>query len=393
MNKKKIVAVTGCRSEYDIIYSVLKALKQDPRFEVSVIATGAHLSENFGYTINEVIKDRFDVVGKIHSLVNSDQPIGKAKSSGILLSGLSDKLDNLRPDFVLVAGDREEALISAIAANYLKIPLIHVAGGDRAYPGDNISDVDEPVRHATSKLASLHFTMTQEHSQRLIKMGEEPWRVICSGNPALDRFKELDKISKSKILRYFGFESSSKPLILMIQHVMSGEYVDGCRQTQITLDALSGLDVNCIVNYPNSDFGSQEIIELLESKKIRAYPNIRISKNSPRDIFVNLLRNIDVLIGNSSMAFCEGSYLRLPAINVGNRQRERLHGGNVTFVEHDIIAIKQAVEKILNEKKYHNRIKRYKQVYGNGNAAKKIVRTLASLKKTKDELLAKDITY
>jgi GDP/UDP-N,N'-diacetylbacillosamine 2-epimerase (hydrolysing) len=391
MKKKKVVAVTGCRSEYDIIYPVLKELDQNPEFDLSIVVTGAHLSEYFGYTFNEIRQDGFKISGKIHSLINSDSFIGKAKGSGILLSDLSEILYNVDPDYVMVAGDREESVISGIACTYLQIPLIHIAGGDRTYPGKKINDVDEPIRHATSKLASIHFTMAEDHAARLIRMGEEEWRVFNSGNPALDRFNEAGTGNKSDTLKHFNFDN--KPIILMIQHVLSGEKESGYKQIKTTLDALVGIDANFVINYPNSDYGSQNIISLLESENIKNNPNIRVQKNIPRNIFMNLVSNADLLIGNSSMAFCEGAFLHLPAINIGQRQMQRLNGGNVVFVNHNVKEIHDEINNIINNKDYSNKLKSCKQIYGDGNSAKRIVNFLKNLTLEKERIISKDNTY
>lgn len=217
--------------------------------------------------------------------------------------------------------------------------------------------------------------------------------VFASGNPALDRFNEIKKIARSETTKYFGFESNSKPLVLMIQHVLSGEKTSGYRQIETTLGALLELDVNCVINYPNSDYGSQDIISLLESKKIKGNPNIRVCKNIPRDVFVNLLRNVNLLIGNSSLAFCEGSYLRLPSINVGRRQMQRLHGGNVIFVDNNKDEIKKAINKIISDKDFCKSLKECEKIYGNGKASKIIVSSLEKIKKNREELISKNITY
>jgi len=392
MKKKKIIAITGCRSEYDIIYSVLSELEQDQEFDLSIIVSGAHLSEYFGHTFDEIKKDGFKISGKIYSLINSDNLIGKAKGAGILLSALSEMLFNLNPDYVLVAGDREEAVISGIACTYLQIPLIHIAGGDRTYPDEKINDVDEPIRHATSKLASIHFTMAEEHAERLIKMGEEEWRVFNSGNPALDRFKEHSNISREELLKYFRFDQD-KPIILMIQHVLSGEKEFGYQQIKTTLDALADLNANIIINYPNSDYGSQEMISLLENEKITSNKNIRVHKNLPREIFMDLVINTDLLIGNSSMAFLEGGFLGLPAINIGKRQKERLNGGNVVFVEHDVNDIRNMINKVINDKEYSGKLRKSESIYGDGNSANKIVSYLKNLTVPKERIIAKDNTF
>ena len=390
--KKKIIGITGCRSEYDIIYSVLKEMQKDESFDVSLIVCGAHLSGNFGYTVSEIEKDGFLIADRIHNLVDSDLEVGKAKGAGLLMVGLSDSLDRLNPDYVMVVGDREEAVVTGVVCTYLGIPLIHLCGGDSTSP--KAGDVDEPIRHATSKLANLHFVMNEEHRERLLKMGEEPWRIYSTGNAALDRYNKVESMDKKEILKYFKFNNErdlEKPLVLVIQHVISGEAADGARQIENTLEATTRLECNCIINYPNSDMGSREMISVI--KNYRKLPNVRVTRNIPREEFVNLLRNIDLLVGNSSMALLEGSFLRIPAINVGERNRNRMNGGNVVFVEADTSKIEEMARKILFDKEFSDTLKECEQVYGDGKAAKKIVDFVKRLDKTKTELIAKNITY
>jgi GDP/UDP-N,N'-diacetylbacillosamine 2-epimerase (hydrolysing) len=390
--KIRIAGITGCRSEYDIIYPVLKGMQGDPFFDVSLVVCGAHLSDRFGYTVSEIEKDSISIADRIHNLIDNDREVSKSKGSGLLMTGLSDSLDRLRPDYAMVVGDREEAVVSAVVCTYLGVPLIHLCGGDRTAP--KAGDVDEPIRHATSKMAAIHFTMNEAHRKRLLKMGEEPWRVHNVGNPGLDRFKEIRRVGKGQLLKYFGFtgkEDGKKPLILVIQHVISGEAGNGARQVDNTLKAVTSIGANCIVNYPNSDMGSREIIKVIE--RYRRLPNVRVTRHIPRDEFVNLLRNIDLLAGNSSMALLEGSFLKIPAINVGERNRDRMNGGNVVFVKDKSSAIGKMARKILSDRKFSKRLKGCKPIYGDGNAARRIVSYLKRLSKTRSELTAKGITY
>ena len=390
--KKKIIGITGCRSEYDVIYSVLKEMQKDESFDVSLIVCGAHLSGNFGYTISEIEKDGFLIADRIHNLVDSDLEVGKAKGAGLLMVGLSDSLDRLNPDYVMVVGDREEAVVTGVVCTYLGIPLIHLCGGDSTSP--KAGDVDEPIRHATSMLANLHFVMNEDHKERLIRMGEEPWRVYNTGNPALDRFKAIENMNKEEVLKYFEYnqaEDIEKPLVLVMQHVISGEVADGAKQIGNTLEAVTGLECNCIINYPNSDMGSREIISVIES--YRKLPNARVTRNIPRKEFVNLLRNIDLLVGNSSMALLEGSFLKIPAINVGERNRNRMNGGNVVFVDAEVAKIQEKIKGVVFGNESSDILKDCRQVYGDGKAAKKIVDLLKRLNKTRKELIVKNITY
>ena len=389
--KKKIVGITGCRSEYDILYPVLKRLQKGKKFDVSVIVTGAHLSERFGYTIKEIEQDGFIIADRIYSLIDSDKEIGKIKSSSIVMLGLSDSLNRIKPDFTMVVGDREEAIISGVVCTYLGIPLIHLCGGDRTSPEEG--DVDEPIRHATTRLASLHFTMNEAHKKRILRMGEQPWRVFNVGDPGLDRFKEVETMSKKEVLNYFGFPSEAikRPLIFVIQHVISGEVYDAAKQIKCTLDAVTPLNANCIINYPNSDMGSREIVNVID--RYRSLSNVRITRNIPRKEFVNLLRNIDLLAGNSSMALLEGAFLKIPAINVGNRNKNRMNSGNVIFTDYDTGKIGKIAKKILFDKVFSKKLRNCKSAYGNGKSAEKIVGFLKKLDKSRKQLTAKDNSY
>ena len=197
-----------------------------------------------------------------------------------------------------------------------------------------------------------------------------------------------------EILKYFKFNNErdlEKPLVLVIQHVISGEAADGARQIENTLEATTRLDCNCIINYPNSDMGSREMISVIEN--YRKLPDVRVTRNIPREEFVNLLRNIDLLVGNSSMALLEGSFLKIPAINVGERNLNRMNGGNVVFVKADTSKIEEMARKILFNKEFSDNLKNCKSVYGDGKAAHKIVDYLKNINKVRVELIAKDITY
>jgi len=198
---------------------------------------------------------------------------------------------------------------------------------------------------------------------------------------------------KREILKYFGFDPSDtkKPLIFVLQHVISGEADNGAEHMKILLEAIVHLGANCIVNYPNSDTGSRNIIGVMDHYS--NLPNLRVRKNIPRKEFVNMLRHLDLLIGNSSMALLEGSFLKIPAINVGHRNKNRMNGGNVVFVNTDSVAIRKAAEKILSDKSFRDTLKRCVSVYGEGNAAKKIVGILKALEKTRAELVAKGMAY
>jgi GDP/UDP-N,N'-diacetylbacillosamine 2-epimerase (hydrolysing) len=390
MKKHKIIAITGIRSEYELLFPVLSEINKKKNLEVNVIATGAHNSSNFGNTIDEIRKDGFNIVGVVENLLNSNTLTGRAKSAGILLAGLPEILSKAEPDLVLALGDREEPLISAIACNYLNIPFAHIAGGDRALPQGG--DVDEGIRHATTKLAHLHFTMMQEHTDRILKMGEEKWRVFTVGNPGLDRIRETKIINKSELGGRIGINLSQRKNIVVIQHVIHQESNYARSQMECTLNSLSQVDANIIIIYPNSDAGSLELIQVI-NEYVKDKKHFYAFKNLPRLDFINLLRCADLLIGNSSAGILEAPFLKLPTINVGERQKERLHSSNVVFIPFNEKEIIAGIKTALFDDEFKERVKKCKSIYGDGYAGKHIADILSDQIKYDKKLLAKDITY
>lgn len=371
--KRRIAVVTGSRSEYDIIYSTIYEIEKNDNLDLKIIVTGAHLSEKFGSTCKEIENDGFVIDRKVESLLPDDTLAGRAMSVGVEIAGLAKAFEEIQPDIVLAAGDREEVIASAIAASYQNIPVAHMCGGDTAY-----GSIDNAVRDATTKLSHIHFPMTKSHAERIIKMGEEPYRVYVVGHGGLDRIISTPKISKKQLSEYLNFDIESGPVILMIQHVLSSEYQDASIQINTTLDALSELGYKVLIDYPNSDVGSQDIINAIE--KYRNKLPCLVYKNLPRKIFVNLLRNVDVLIGNSSCGILEAPLLKLPVVNIGNRQLNREISSNVLFVDHDKNCIKKAIQKMLFDEKYRMKLNKCKSIYGDGHTGKKTARILSQLK-------------
>lgn len=384
--KRKVLGVTGIRSEYDIMSSVYSAIQGHSHLDLELIVTGAHLSYNYGNTIREITKDGFRVSDCIESLLNSNSASSRVKGLGIQLQGIIQAIERIQPDFLLVLGDREEAMSTALAGAYMNIPVAHVAGGDRV-----VGNVDDQVRHAVSRLAHLHFTTNQESADRLLRMGEQKFRVVNVGNPGLDRFLTVPMMTRSEISEKIKFEISEKEsLILLIQHVISTEIDDAYRQMKITLDAVKEMKEKTVIIYPNSDAGSQQIIKAIQ--EINNCPFIYISKNLERNLFVNIMRHASCMVGNSSAGIMEAPFLKVPVINIGNRQKKRLHSENIEFVPHHKEAILRSVRKALFDSKYKEKVKRCKSLYGDGRASEKIVKKLSSVSIDR-KLLIKDITY
>lgn len=385
-NTRKILGITGIRSEYDIMSSVYKAIDEHPALELSLAVTGAHLSTAYGYTVEEIREDGFTIVDEIENLINSDCLSSRVKGLGIQLQGLVQTVDRVKPDLLLVLGDREESMTTALIGAYMNIPVAHVAGGDRV-----IGNVDDQIRHAVTKLAHLHFVTNQESYERILKLGEQPFRVYNSGNPGLDRLISVQTVTAKELSSLLQFEiKENEPFILLIQHVISSESDDAYFQMKQTLEAVAQSGVKTILSYPNSDAGGAQLIRAIN--EYEGLPFLYTAKNIPRLEFVNLMRRAGCMLGNSSAGILEAPLLKLPVINVGNRQKGRLHAENVQFVPHEVGAISAALRKALFDSDYRNTVMSCSNPYGDGKSSQRIADVLASVE-LDDKLLIKDITY
>ena len=386
MNQKKILAVTGIRSEYDIMSSVFRAIVGHPDLDLQLVVTGAHLSEAYGNTIDEIRADGFVVVDEIESLLNGDQASFRVKGLAIQLQGLVQTVARIKPDILLVLGDREEAMTTALVGAYMNIPVAHICGGDRV-----IGNVDDQVRHAVTKLAHLHFVTNPESKERILRLGEQPFRVFDVGNPGLDRLLEVPVIDASELTRRLGFAIvDGEPLVMLIQHVLSTEIDQAYEQMKVSLEAVRELGIKTVLSYPNSDAGGQQMIRAI--REYETLPFLYTAKNIPRLDFVNLMRRASCLLGNSSAGILEAPLLKLPVINVGNRQRGRLHAENVQFVPHDKDRIVEAVRQATFDLEYRKTVAVCSNPYGDGQSSARIAELLASTP-LDDKLLIKDITY
>ncbi len=386
-NKKRlIIGITGIRSEYDIMSSVFKEIKKSQKLNLKLIVTGAHLSKKYGYTVNEILKDGFKIAHKFKSLQETGGLESRAIGLGLQIKRLAKVIKNLSPDFIIVLGDREESMTAGIISAYLNIPLIHIGGGDRV-----VGNIDDQIRHSVTKLAHIHIVTNKESKQRVLNLGEQAFRVFNFGNPGLDRFLNTpdQKLKKIPELRNFILSDDEKYLVL-IQHPLSSEFEFASQQMKITLDAIKEIGMKTIIIYPNSDVGSNGMI-----KTIQSYQNlnfVKIIKNIPRNSFINILRKCSCLLGNSSCGILEAPILKIPVINIGNRQKARLHARNVIFVDHNKKEIINAINYVMYNKKYRRMLSNVKNPYGDGKSSKKIVNLIEKIDINK-KLLIKDITY
>jgi len=378
--RKKICVVTGSRAEYGLLQSTLKEIKASKHLELLLVVTGMHLSPEFGNTVDEITKDGFEIADRVEMLVSSDTSVGTAKSIGLGVTGFADSFRRLRPDIVLLLGDRYEIFAAVTAAMAMNIPVAHISGGD-------ITEgvIDNEMRHAITKMAHVHFVAMDMHARRLAQMGEEKWRVHVVGEPCIDGIKGLKRMPKTELEKTLGTKLGS-PTVLVTFHPVTLRPGETTATIKNLLGALGKIDAKIIFTYPNADAGGRGIISEIASFR-KEHPGAVAFKSLGSHVYLNLLANADLIVGNSSSAIVEAPSFYLPAVNIGDRQKGRVIPRNVVSASGDESSIRKAINKALSPD-FRKKISGMKNPYGNGGAAKKIVSVLTGLK-TGSMLLSK----
>lgn len=378
---KKIAYISGTRADFGIMSGLLKKLDRTKEFKVTVIATGMHLMKKFGCSLDEVRKSGLDVAA-VDSVFKDDSKASMLLFLGRFIEKLSKELGRLKPDFIFVIGDRVEALGGAIAGSYLSIPVVHFHGGEVT------STIDEVARHAITKLSHLHFCATEKSAERIKKMGEDSFRVRVVGSPSISNIREIKKIPKEKLCKKFGL-SCEKPLVLLLQHPVTLEEKNSHRQMLSTLEAIAEMNVQCLVVYPNADPGNNGIIKAIS--EFSSSPNFRIRKNIDYAEFISMMGFADAIVGNSSSALIEAPYFRLPAVNIGSRQKGRERAGNVIDCGYQKEDIKKSIKRALSQD-FKNKVKSLKNPFGRGGTFQNVLSFLKNIK-IDEKLLQKRISY
>ena len=380
---RHIIYLTGNRADYGVFFYPLKEIIQHPDLELSLIVTAMHLAPEFGFTAQAIEYDGFPIAARIETLLAGDSGGSMSRSIGIGIQGITQALENLQPDILIVLGDRGEMLAGAIAAAHLNIIVVHVHGGEVS------GTIDESIRHAITKISHVHFPSTQENAQRIIRMGEEPERVHVVGAPGLDYLRLTEPLSRDDIENDLDIDFS-KPVLLMTQHPVTTEVESAATQMQITLEAIKTIGAQTIVTYPNADSGGRVMIRVLDEYK--SLPFIRIRKSLGQKRYVSILRYASAMIGNSSSGIIESTFFGLPVINIGSRQQGRQRAENVLDVPHRQAAIMKAIRIALNDQDFILRSRNCKNPYGDGHAGERIARTLANISLDRKNL-QKRLTY
>ena len=382
--RRKIAVVTGTRAEYGILRPVLSAIETHPGLELSLVVTGMHLSHEFGYTAREILNDGFKIDATVDMLLSSDTSAAMAKSIGLGTIGMAQAWEQLKPDVILVLGDRTEPLAAAIAGAYMNIPMAHIHGGDSPRAG-----LDEYARHAITKFAHIHLPATKKSAERIIKMGEEEWRVHIVGSPALDVILNESVLPAEVLTEELGI-NLSQLLILLVQHSVTTQVDEAAEQMRETLEAVVEIGNPTALLYPNSDAGGRRMIEVI--KEYERYPFIKTFKSLPRREYLSLMKLARVMVGNSSSGIVEAPSFGLPAVNIGIRQEGRERGKNVVDVGHSKQEIVKAIEKALTDKEFLEEVRKCESPYGDGKTGPRIAEILSKIE-IAPQLIQKKITY
>jgi len=365
MSRRKVCYITGTRADFGLMQSTLQHIRQSSTLELSLIVTGMHLLREHGLTVAEIERADLPIVARI--AVEEGAPTGAlmAKNIGRMLVGFVEALEVARPDVVVVLGDRGEMLAGALAAIHLNVPVVHIHGGERS------GTVDEPVRHAISKLAHFHFVATDESRDRLVRMGELPDRVFVVGAPGLDGLKDTALVGREALCAAVGFDPK-QPVALLVYHPVLQEADRSGQDAAAILDAVRARGAQIIALNPNSDAGSTEVREVLQARA--AAGQVHLATHLPRAEFVSWLAACDVLVGNSSSGIIEAASFGTPVVNVGSRQYLRQRNANVF----DCSVQRADLDATLSRALASQRFDGY-NVYGDGKAGERIAGLLARI--------------
>jgi GDP/UDP-N,N'-diacetylbacillosamine 2-epimerase (hydrolysing) len=370
MKKKKICVVTGTRAEYGLLRWIMDGIDKSDTLDLQVIATGMHLSPEFGLTYKEIEKDGFKIDRKIEMLLSSDTPSAISKSTGLGLIGMADAYKALNPDIVVVLGDRFEIMAASLAALFAAIPIAHIHGGETTEGA-----FDESIRHSITKMAWWHFVAAVEYEKRVIQLGEDPKRVFNVGGLGVDAIKQNKLLSKKDLINKTGMKFGKKNL-LITYHPVTLEKQTSEQNFQILLDVLDDLkDMYLIFTMPNADSDGR-IIKKMINDFVNCHPGKAISFTSMGHLnYLSTLQLVDGVVGNSSSGLAEAPTFKIGTINIGDRQKGRLKANSVIDCEPTKKAIKKALDKLYS-KNFQRNIDTVKNPYGEGDAIEKIIKLL-----------------
>lgn len=376
--KRKIAVITTSRADYGHLYWPLRDLSKHPDVDLRIVVLGAHLSPEFGLTVREIEKDGFPIAARVECLLSSDSDVGMAKTIGVAALSLADLLGEMRPDLLLLIADRYELLAPASVALALRIPIAHIEGGEVSEGA-----IDDAVRNALTKMSHIHFTSTFGARARVIAMGEEEWRVHRAGAPSVDHLRRQTLQTREQVESRLGLDLA-QPAILAAYHPVTLSR-DTLQEAGAFFAAMESVPERILFCYPNADAGSRELIERTQAF-VACRQQHRIFVNLGNVTFWSLLRQVDLMVGNSSSGIMETGSFALPTVNVGLRQQGRERARNVVEAAPDPPSILSAM-CIAGSTEFRESLQGMVNPYGDGFASEKIVEVLTSVTLSPDLLM------
>lgn len=359
---RRILYISGTRADFGLMRRTLSAIRADPDLSLSIIATGMHLSAAHGDTVREIDACGLPIIARVPITIEPATGATMARGIADMTRAFTDIMEVARPDIVLLLGDRGEMLAGAIAALHLNIAIAHIHGGERS------GTVDEPVRHAVSKLSHIHLAATENARERLVRMGESALNVHVTGAPGIDGLSEADRASRSEVAGRHGL-NAARPFALMVYHPVLQEASSAGANATMVLDAILSTGLQALVLMPNADAGSDAVRSALFEH--RSHPDVTLLTHLEREEFLDAMATAEVMIGNSSAGIIEAATFGTPVINIGTRQNLRERNKNVIDVAADRTSIELAIEAALEAGRYAPG-----NIYGDGQASRRIVSIL-----------------
>ena len=367
---RRICVITGTRADFGLLYPVMRAINERAGLKLLTIVTGMHLSPEFGLTWQDVREQGFEIDSRVEMLLSSDTPSGISKSVGLGVIGMADAFERLKPDIVLVLGDRFEILSAAIAAMNARIPIAHNHGGEATE-----GLIDEAIRHAVTKMAHLHFATTEPYRQRIIQMGEKPEHVFTVGAPGLDNIRNMTLLDRAALGAALGFELGRPTFLVTFHPLTLGDGLEG-RQVSELFSALDRFaDAHIIFTKPNADQNGRIIGQLIDGYVAASRGRAAAFTSLGQLRYLSCLKHVDIVIGNSSSGLIEAPHFKVPTVNIGDRQRGRIAPDSVINCAAESDAITEAVERGLSPA-FRESLQGMVNPYGDGSAAPRIVDVL-----------------
>jgi len=382
---RKICVITGTRADYGLLYWLMKKIQEDHDLELQIIATGMHLSPEFGLTYQVIEQDGFRINAKVEMLLSSDTPVGLAKSIGLAVIGFADALDRLRPDIIVILGDRYEMLAASQSALVARIPVAHIAGGDTTEGA-----FDEAIRHSITKMAHLHFVTNAIAARRVRQLGENPKHIYNFGSPCIDQIKQLQLLSREELEKFLGYKFKQKNILITF-HPVTLDIQPTSIQFQEILNALDelGSEIGLIFTKPNSDTDGRIILQMIDDY-VGSHNNSVAFMSLGQLRYLSTIQQVDIVLGNSSSGIYEVPYFKKPTVNIGDRQKGRLQAGSIINCQ----PVSSSIVEAINEA-FIKDCSQTANFYGDGDSSIKILQILKQVSEPKN-LLKKhffDIDY